>query len=146
MCQLVHVGLLPLGQVSRVARQFVLRGHGLGHGFGVGDEVVGGACRQAAQGLGAENLVGCVDLAVFYVAAVARGQEHHALFAHYAREVEEQVAGIVEVFTDDDHGGTGRARQGGKHDRSRRARHAGDNGSRTPHKGLESLFTPGSDE
>ena len=129
----VEAQLLPHGDLHGVVAHLLARRHPLGHGFGIGHhETERGVVVPVREGLGAEHLRGGILLAIFYVALIARGEEHHLPLAAEGAEVLIEITGIVGIVGDHSDGGacrTGERREGHGRGRTRHAcgghRHGG---------------------
>ena len=119
--ELVEAQLATHGNLQGVVAHSLARGHTLGHGLGVGHhEAQRRVVVPVREGLGAEHLRGRVLLAVFYIAFVARGEEHHRLLSAEGAEVLVEVSGIVgRIGHDSDRGAAGALQPGKGHGGSR---------------------------
>ena len=98
---------LTRGEMDAVVVDVLLRRHHLGQSLWVGDHIehVATAARaETAEHLGAQYLVGGIALAVAHGAPVARGEKEHALLAHNLSKIVVEIARLVGIGEDKDHG------------------------------------------
>ncbi len=104
-----------LGERQRTVAEGVGGRHAFGQGGGMGDDGARHMGGQGAEHLGAQYLVGGIALGILYGAAVGRRVEEHLSLVQQGRHVVVEIAGLLVVAHDDEHGVPRRLGHGGHH-------------------------------
>ncbi len=94
---LMHARTGVFAESDGVLLYVFARGNALCNRVGICDNEAHISGRDTCEGLGAQYLVGRVDLSVFYVAFESRGQNSHVFLAENTAEVEVKISGVVEA-------------------------------------------------